>query len=107
MQTDADRTSATITLPAPQLSPPRVDPAQSRVVSRQRGVLDRLGGAFSDNPTSERELYLRAQEQMLSAARQGELLTTAQDNTRQMLRGLLAGLGYTEVTVRFRPAPRT
>ena len=37
-----DRSAVTVHLPAPVLSAPRVDPAQSRVVSRDRGVLDRL-----------------------------------------------------------------
>src|SRR5215218_1599383 len=79
-----------ITLPRARLTQARVDPAQSRVFSRERGLLDRLGSVLSDNPTSERELYLLAQ---------------AEENTRAMLESMLRSLGYRDVTVTFRDPP--
>lgn len=97
----ADGKRVDIVLPPAALSDARVDPEQSRVVSRQRGVLNRLGGVFSDDPTSERELYLVAQKQMGEAARAGGLRERAEDNTRSMLISLLGTLGYTEVHVEF------
>jgi len=106
ISTSEDRRSVTITLPPATVSEPHVDPAQSRVVSRQRGVLDRLGGVLSANPTSERELYLTAQQRMLDAAAQSDLRSRTQDNTRSMLEGMLRGLGYTDVTVDFRQDAR-
>ena len=105
VQVGPDR-SVQITLPPATLSEARVDPEQSRVVSRQRGVLDRVGGAFSDNPTSERELYLRAEERMVDAAAQSDLRRRTEDNTRSMLTGLVKGLGYSDVTVTFTPDSR-
>lgn len=102
----ADGKRVDIVLPPAALSDARVDPEQSRVVSRQRGVLDRLGGVFSDDPTSERELYLVAQRQMAEAARAGGLQERAEDNTRSMLTGLLGTLGYTDVDVEFSPDVR-
>ncbi|MGH3802758.1 MAG: DUF4230 domain-containing protein, partial [Pseudonocardiaceae bacterium] len=52
-----DRRSATIALPAPRLAPAVVDPAASRVVGRERGLINRIAAVFEDNPTSEQELY--------------------------------------------------
>ena len=98
--------SVEIVLPPAQLSEARVDPAQSRVVSRERGVLDRVGGAFSDNPTSERDLYLRAQQRMVDAAAASDLRARTEQNTREMLTTLLTGLGHPSVTVTFTPDAR-
>ncbi len=100
-----DQRSVSVTLPAPVLSEPRVDPDQSRVASRQRGVLDRLGSALSDNPGSDRALYVLAQQKMQSAAEATDLRARAEQNTRQMLQGMLASLGYSAVTVNFAPNP--
>lgn len=100
-----DRRSVTITLPSPTLSSPRVDPGQSRVVSRDRGVLDRIGSALSDNPTSEQPLVLAAEEKMRDAAGSSDLRPKAEHNTRQMLEDLLGSLGYTNVTVNFAASP--
>jgi Protein of unknown function (DUF4230) len=94
-----------ITLPRARLTPARVDPAQSRVFSRERGLLDRLGSVLSDNPTSERELYLLAQERMRAAAASSGLLDQAEENTRAMLVSMLRSLGYRDVTVTFRDPP--
>jgi hypothetical protein len=100
-----DRRSATITLPHARLAKPHVDPGRSYVANRERGALDRLGSVFSDNPTSERELYQLAERKLLAAANESELLARAEQNTREMLRSMLRSLGYTEVTVTFRDPP--
>jgi uncharacterized protein DUF4230 len=101
----ADGHSATITLPRPQLGPARIDTERSRVVSRDRGLLDRIGSVFSDNPTSERELYLLAENKVAAAAAESDLQARAEQNTRAMLQGMLRPLGYTNVTVVFTEAP--
>ena len=100
-----DGTRVDITLPHARLTTARVDPEQSRVFSRDRGLLDRLGSVLSDNPTSERELYRLAQQRMQAAAAESDLRAKAEQNTRSMLEGMLRSLGYTEVTVRFRDPP--
>jgi hypothetical protein len=100
-----DRRSATITLPHARLARPHIDPARSYVANRERGALDRLGSVFSDNPTSERELYLLAEQRLAEAARQSELVAKAEQNTREMLQTMLRSLGYTEVTVTFKDPP--
>ncbi len=103
----ADGKRVDIVLPPAQLSDARVDTEQSRVYSRDRGIFDRLGGVFSDNPTSERELYLSAENKFEEAAEASELRQRAEANTRTMLTGLLGGgLGYTEVNIEFSPDAR-
>jgi hypothetical protein len=94
-----------ITLPRARLTQARVDPAQSRVFSRERGLLDRLGSVLSDNPTSEHELYLLAQQRMQAAAAESGLAAQAERNTTAMLQSMLRSLGYKEVTVTFRDPP--
>ncbi|MGH9039732.1 MAG: DUF4230 domain-containing protein, partial [Acidimicrobiia bacterium] len=101
----ADRRSVTITLPAARLSEPRLDPEQSRVVDRDRGLLDRLGGVFSDSPTGERALLLAAEPRLAAAAAEAGLVQKAQDNTVAMLQGLLGSLGFEDITVAFAESP--
>jgi hypothetical protein len=100
-----DRRKVEITLPRARLTEARVDPDQSRVFSRERGLLDRLGSVLSDNPTSERELYQLAQDKMEAAAAASDLRGRAEQNTRAMLESMLRSLGYTDVTVTFRDPP--
>jgi Protein of unknown function (DUF4230) len=105
VQLSPDGESATITLPAAQLSEARVDPAQSRVLDRDRGLLDRVGDALGDNPTDDTALYAQAGDRLESAAAHSDLDTRAEDNTRGMLTGLGQSLGVAHVTVTFEPAP--
>lgn len=104
-----DRRSATITLPAPGLTPATIDPAQSRVVGRERGLAQRIEDAVEDNPRDDSELYRLATAKLDTAAAQSDLTTRAGDNTRAMLTGLATSLGYESVTVNFAaptaPAP--
>jgi len=98
-----DRSTVTIVLPSAHLTPAVVDPARSHVAARNRGLLERVSGAFSDSPTSEQPLYLAAAAKMQAAAGETELQTRAEANTTTMLRTLLGSLGYPNVTVRFDP----
>jgi hypothetical protein len=96
-----DGTSVTITLPRPRLDEPDLDLAESRVLDRDRGVVDRVGGALSDNPTSERDVALLAEDKLAAAAAESDLLRRTEANTRAMLTGLAGSFGYEDVTVRF------
>jgi Protein of unknown function (DUF4230) len=100
-----DRTSVEITLNHPTLARPVIDPKLSYVADRQRGLLDRLESVFEDNPTSERELYARAEQKLAQAAKETELVKHAEDNTRGMLTGMMKSLGFTNVTVNFVDPP--
>ena len=99
-----DRRSVKLTLPAPKLLEPRLDPDRTRVYDRDRGVLDRVQDALSDRPGDEQPLYQLADKKLAAAAAEDpKLLQTAERNTRSMLEGLLRGLGFERVTIEFRP----
>lgn len=98
----SDRTRASIVLPPPELSEPRIDPEESYVYEHRRGLLDRIGGLFSDDTGSHGEFHVLAQERLRDAAAETDLLAVAETNTRAMLRTLLGSLGFTEVEVTFR-----
>lgn len=98
----ADGRAVAIELPSATLAGAVVDPERSRVVSRERGVIDRVGSVFADNPTGERGLYLRAEDKLDAAARSdGALLDRAERNTRRMLERLLSPLGFEKVDITF------
>jgi hypothetical protein len=101
----AEDGSVTVTLPEAALSEPRIDPEQSRIVARDRGLLDRLGSVLSDNPVDDSDLYVRAEDRLDEAAAEAGLADRAEANTERMLRGLLGDLGYDDVTVVFESPP--
>ena len=107
LQVSEDRRSVTITLPAARLQEARVDLDRSRVFDRDRGLLDRIGSVFQDNPSNERELLILAERKLEAAAAADRgVLQAAERNTRAMLESLMRGLGFERVTVRFeRPDP--
>ncbi|MFF8905764.1 DUF4230 domain-containing protein [Streptomyces olivaceoviridis] len=98
---DDDRTSATIRLPHARLGRPALDPDHSYAVSKQRGLLDRLGDLFSDNPNSEQAVQQLAVRHIGDAARTSGLTARAERNTTGMLQGLLRSLGFTEVHIAY------
>ncbi len=98
--------AVTISLPTPTLQRAVVDPKRSRVVNRDRGLVNRIGDVFEDDPTSERELYLLATKKMAKAARESNLMVRAERNTEAMLTGLLGRLGFARATITFvEPTP--
>lgn len=105
VKVSADGKRVRITLPEPQLSRPHLDPRRSRTVSRSRGVLDRIGSAFTDNPSGERSIQIAAEKKLAAAARETGLRQRAEKNTRIMLRNLLRGAGVDQVDVRFTQPP--
>ncbi|WP_328420210.1 DUF4230 domain-containing protein [Streptomyces sp. NBC_00443] len=98
---NGDRTSATLRLPHAALGKPSLDPDRSYAVSKQRGLLDRLGDIFSDNPNSEQAVQKLAVKHIGDAAKDSELTARAETNTTGMLEGLLHSLGFKEVKVTY------
>lgn len=98
-----DRTAATITLPGATLSDARIDLERTRVFDTDRGLLDRAGDAFGNGGADEERQLLRlAQRKLAAAAREDpNILRAAERNTRSMLEGMLRGLGFERVTIRF------
>ncbi|GED83039.1 DUF4230 domain-containing protein [Streptomyces sp. 6-11-2] len=100
---DGDRTSATLRLPHARLGRPALDADHSYAVSKQRGLLDRLGDLFSDNPNSEQAVQRLAVKHIADAAKDSGLTARAEANTTGMLEGLLTSLGFKEVHVTYGP----
>ena len=100
---EVDGDTVTITLPEPTLDDARLDNEQTEVINRDRGLLNRLGGIFTGDPVDDQDLYVAAENKLEQAAADSELLDRAKDNTEKMLRGLVADLGYSDVTVIFEP----
>ncbi|CAL9321935.1 DUF4230 domain-containing protein [Streptomyces sp. SudanB91_2054] len=98
---DDDRTSATLRLPHAALGEPALDPERSYAVSKQRGLLDRLGDLFSNNPNGEQAVQKLAARHIGDAAKDSELKARAESNTTAMLKGLLHSLGFEEVRVTY------
>jgi Protein of unknown function (DUF4230) len=97
-----DRRSVSIRLPRAQLSTPNVDPQQSRVLNQDLGVIDRLGGLFSDQPNPQtQQVYVLAQQRLAAAATEVGLQAKAEDNTRVTLDKLMRSLGFTDVKIGF------
>lgn len=98
-----DDGAVTVLLPPATLGGPTIDHDASQVLDRDRGVLDRVGGVFSDQPTSDRELYVEATDRLAeSAAADAELLATAEANTAAMIEELFTSAGFDDVRVIFR-----
>ncbi|NEB20856.1 DUF4230 domain-containing protein [Streptomyces coelicoflavus] len=98
---DEGRTTATLRLPHAALGEPALDPDRSYAVSKQRGLLDRLGDLFSDNPNGEQAVQKLAARHIGEAAKDSELKARAESNTTAMLRGLLTSLGFERVRVTY------
>ena len=106
VQVSDDRRSVRLSLPAPKLLEPSLDPDRTRVYDRDRGVLDRVEDALSDRPGDEQPLYQLAEDKLAAAADEDpRLLKTAERNTRSMLEGLLRGLGFEQIRIDFRRQP--
>lgn len=96
---DEETGAVTVTLPEPQLEDVVLDVEQSHVAERDRGLFDRIGGLFSDNPTGEQDLQIAASQKIADAAAASRLTDRAKENTESMLTGLFAQLGHTDVTI--------
>ncbi|MFI2720624.1 DUF4230 domain-containing protein [Streptomyces collinus] len=101
VKVNGDRTSATLRLPHARLGKPALDPDRSYAVSKQRGLFDRLGDLFSDNPNGEQAVQKLAVRHIGDASKESELTARAESNTTGMLEGLLRSLGFKEVRVTY------
>ena len=101
IQVSADRTAVTISLPKAQLEPAVLNISQSYVFAVQEKLFNRIGNFFGGNPNSQQQVYVLAQQKIQAAAQQSPLLSEAQQNTVDMLDGMLTSLGFRQVTVTF------
>ncbi len=97
---DEDGT-VTVILPHATLSKVTLDLERSKIVRRDRGLLDRIGSVFSDNPTSEKALQQAAEKKLAAAALEAGVLDRAEQNAADDLERILEASGAKEVVVRF------
>jgi hypothetical protein len=95
-----DGKSVTVTLPGAYAVEPVLDHQQSHVMNRDRGLFNRIGAMFVDNPTSEDSLYKGAMDKMAAAAKQTDLLDRANAHTKDVLTKMLKDMGFEQVDVR-------
>jgi hypothetical protein len=101
VQMSDDAKSVVLTLPSPYAMKPVLDHDQSHVMNRDRGLLNRLGGIFNDNPTSEASLYDAAMSKMADSASQTDLIQRAQEHTTFVLTGMLKSMGFEKIDIVF------
>jgi len=100
----ADGHQLTVHLPAPVLATPKLDTNQTRVIARERGVIDRVGDALGGgNPVPQQQLEELAQARISHAATQSDLSARAKENTTAFVQHLLTTGSVTHVTVVFDP----
>lgn len=99
--TSPDGKSVDITLPAPVLEKPSLDPERSYVFAQERGLVNRVGDLVGNDANKQQQLYMLAENKIAQAANESELRARAEKNTRAMLESLLHQLGYERVTVTF------
>jgi uncharacterized protein DUF4230 len=89
---DEVKKTVEVRLPAPQLDKPNIDQEHTYLYSQERGVFDRVKSVFSTE--DQKEFYLLAEKKIGEAAKAADLTKRAERNTRQMLTGMFASLGY-------------
>ncbi len=104
VQIGDDNKSVVVTLPSPYAMEPVLDHDQSHVMNRDRGLLNRLGGVFNDNPTSEAALYEAAMDKMADSASQTDLIQRAREHTTFVLTGMLKSMGFEKIDIVFDPS---
>ena len=100
-----DGTTISLALPEPVLQDADIEESATRIVSRQRGVLDRVGDMVSSNPFDDSELYEAAAEKLNRAAAAADLDTTARENTQDWLETFLGAAGFERVVISWQEAP--
>jgi hypothetical protein len=100
-----DGRAVTVTVPHAKVGSVALDLDRSKVVSRKRGLLNRVASVFDDSPTSEKGAQTAGRNKLAAAAQQSALRQRAERNTRVFLTHLLKTAGATKVTVRFADSP--
>jgi len=100
IEVSPDGKSVTVTLPAPMYAAPHLDVDNSQVLSRDRGLVNRVGDVFTD-PGDDQPLYQLSDQALRDAATKTDLIERAKTNTSGMLTGMLRGVGFNNVTVKF------
>lgn len=91
----------TVQLPDPELGEAELDAAQTRVIDRDRGVMNRVGDVFAENPTDDTKIFATAEKKMAEAAEGSDLMDRAYSNTETWFSTFLGAAGFDTVVVRW------
>lgn len=97
LEVSADRKSATVRLPEPELDKANLNFDRSYIYDQDRGIINRVVDAL-ETP-EHAEIYQLAEAKMATAAEESELRAQATENTKAMLTGMFGSLGM-DVTFR-------
>jgi hypothetical protein len=100
-----DPRTITLRLPAPELQAADIEESSTKILTRDRGVIDRAEDFFSSNPTDDLPLYRAAEKKVDAAAARSDLQQTARTNTERWLRTFLGAAGFDTVNISWAPAP--
>jgi hypothetical protein len=100
-----NRRTISLRLPAPELQPADIEESSTKILTRDRGVIDRAEDFFSSNPTDDTPLYRAAEKKVDAAAARSDLQQTARSNTERWLRTFLGAAGFDKVVISWAPAP--
>lgn len=106
VQVSDDRRSIRLVLPEPELQRAEVDEGRTKILTRDRGVIDRIDDFFSGNPTDDGPLFRAAQDKIDAAAAASGLRTKGKDETERWLRTFLGAAGFDNVEIAWTRAPR-
>jgi hypothetical protein len=98
---DAEKKSAKLSLPAPEVFHAELDNSKTYVHTRRTGAL------ASRQENLETRARQEAERSLIDAALQAGLLNRASDNAKRAVEGLVRGLGYEQVEVTMHAAAPT
>ena len=105
VRVDDDRRTISLRLPAPELQPADIEESSTKILTRDRGVIDRAEDFFASSPTDDTPLYRAAEKKVDAAAARSDLRETARTNTERWLRTFLGAAGFDQVEISWAPAP--
>jgi hypothetical protein len=105
IEVSEDRRTIRLTLPDPVLQNADVEGSSTKILSRDRGIVDRLGDVFSANPVDDAPLYKAAEKKLEAAAAKSDLSEQARTNTERWLRTFLGAAGFDNVEITWTGPP--
>lgn len=105
IRVDESTNTIHLTLPDPVLSDGDIDEGSARIISRDRGLLDRADDFFSSNPTDDGPLYQAAERKVEAAAAQSDLVEEGRANTEAWLETFLGAAGFDHVEITWQKSP--
>lgn len=105
VEVSEDRTRISLRLPEPELSDADISESETRIISRNRGLFDRVSDFFSGNPVDDGPLFEAAERKVEQAAEESNLREQARRTTERWLRTFLGAAGFTQVDVSWQRTP--